>query len=532
MTSTTAIMPTFTQREIVSIVLGLVLAIFLSGLDQTIIATSLSTMARDLNGWATMSWVVSAYLVASTVTTPIYGRLSDIFGRRKILLISIGLFVGASVLCALSQTMLQLIVARTLQGVGGGGLRSVSQAAVADIISPRERGKYQGYFATVMAVANVAGPVLGGVFAKDLSWHWIFWINIPLGFLAMFLCDRNLRRLPLPRRRPRIDWIGAVLIIAAATPLLLGMSRVEAAGSWLRADVLIPIVVGLVFMAILLAWERTTRDAMIPLRLFGNSIFSVCSLITFTMSMVMIGLIILVPLAFELVGGLSPDDAGVRLIPMTGGTVMGAFFTGQLITRTGSYRIFPIIGAGTMTVMCIALAWFGLGHSLVLDTLLTLLLGISFGFQLPSMVVPAQNALDFADTGIGLATIMFFRLIGGAFGVALLTAVLMAELNVTALATPGHEALGPEPGLALLHLELAGTAPAALLAQLGGAMRTAFAHVFLYAGIIAGITFAGALFLKEVPLRGGAAPATSPPVEPNPVAAASDARSATASRPG
>ena len=222
----------FSRSEIVSILSGLMLAMFLAGLDQTIVATSLSTMARDLNGWDLMSWVVSAYLVASTVTTPIYGRLSDLYGRRPVLAISIALFVGASVLCALSQTMMQLVAARTVQGIGGGGLRSVSQAAIADVIPPRERGRYQGYFSSVMAISNLLGPVLGGFFADYLTWHWIFWINIPFGILALILCNRNLRRLPKPKRKPAIDWLGAVLILASTTPILIAVDRAGATGGW------------------------------------------------------------------------------------------------------------------------------------------------------------------------------------------------------------------------------------------------------------------------------------------------------------
>src|SRR5262245_34424059 len=217
----------FSRTEIVSILSGLMLGMFLASLDQTIVATSLSTMASDLNGWELMSWVVSAYLVASTVTTPIYGRLSDLYGRRPVLLAGIALFLGASVLCALSQTMAQLIGARVLQGIGGGGLRSVSQAAIADVIPPRERGRYQGYFSSVMPVSSLLGPVLGGFFADYLTWHWIFWINIPFGGLALFLCNRNLRRLPKPRRKPVIDWIGAALILGSTTPILIAVGRAE-----------------------------------------------------------------------------------------------------------------------------------------------------------------------------------------------------------------------------------------------------------------------------------------------------------------
>ena len=384
-------------------------------------------MARDLNGWGLMSWVVSAYLVASTVTTPIYGRLSDLYGRRPILLTGIALFLGASVLCALSQTMPQLIAARTLQGIGGGALRSVSQAAVADVIPPRERGRYQGYFSSVMAISNLLGPVLGGFFADYLTWHWIFWINLPFGILALVLCNRNLRRLPKPGRKPAIDWLGAALILGSTTPILIAVGRAEAVGGWSRAGVLLPLAIGIVVLAALVAWEREQSDPMIPLRLFANRIFSVACAISFLMSMVMIAMIILVPLDFELSAGLAPNQAGIRLIPMTGGTVLGSFIAGQLVTRTGHYRIFPILGAAAMATICGTIAALGLGLSWPLDTALTAGLGLSFGFQLPTVIVPVQNALDLTDTGIGLSTVMFFRLIGGAFGVALLTALLVGE---------------------------------------------------------------------------------------------------------
>lgn len=492
----------FSRAEVVSILSGLLLAMFLASLDQTIVATSLSTMAADLNGWELMSWVVSAYLVASTVTTPIYGRLSDLYGRRPILSVAIALFLGASVLCALSQTMPQLIGARVLQGIGGGGLRSVALATIADIIPPRERGRYQGYFSTVMAISNVLGPVLGGFFADYLSWHWIFWINLPFGAVALFLCNRNLRRLPRPRRKSAIDWLGAVLILASTTPILLAVGRAEATASWATSDVLALLALGLAFLVGLIVWERQAREPIIPLRLFANRIFAVASLISFSMSMVMIALIILVPLDFELGAALAPNEAGIRLIPMTGGTVLGSFITGQLVSRTGRYRIFPILGAGAMTLLCAAIAVAGLGRSWPLDTVLTALLGLSFGFQLPSVMVPVQNALDLADAGIGLSVVMFFRLIGGAFGVALLTALLVGDLNTGALMVPGHDVLGANPGIAILHLDQQENVNPALLAGLQQTVRTAFSHVFMYAAAISALTMAASFGLKEIPLRG------------------------------
>jgi EmrB/QacA subfamily drug resistance transporter len=491
----------FSRREIVSILFGLILAMFLASLDQTIVATSLSTMAEDLKGWQLMSWIVSAYLVASTVTTPIYGRLSDLYGRRPVLSLSIALFVGASVLCALSQTMPQLIGARILQGIGGGGLRSVAQATIADVIPPRERGRYQGYLSSVMAISSVLGPVLGGFFADYLSWHWIFWINVPVGAVALYFCNRNLRRLPRPKRRPVIDWLGAVLIIASTTPILIALGRAEAATSWRTADVLAPLGVGIVFLTGLIAWEREARQPILPLRLFANRIFAVANLISFSMWMVMTAMIILVPLDFELTSGMSPNEAGLRLIPMTGGTVLGAFVTGQLMSRSGHYRVFPILGAGAMTILCGAIAFLGLGRFLLLDILLTGALGLSFGLQLPSVIVPVQNALDLSEAGIGLSVVMFFRLIGGAFGVALLTALLVGDLNAGAIGVPGHDVLGRNPGIALLHLDQQDHINPALLSGLQQAVRTAFSRVFAYAAVISALTMAGSFGLKEIPLR-------------------------------
>ncbi len=500
--STQTVAVVLLRREIVSILSGLMLAMFLASLDQTIVATSLSTMAQELNGWSLMSWVVSAYLVASTVTTPIYGRLSDLYGRRPILLVSIAIFVAASVFSAMSQTMPQLIVARTLQGVGGGGLRSVSLATVADIITPRERGRYQGYLSSVMAVSNLLGPVLGGFFADYLSWHWIFWINIPFGALALVLCNRNLRRLPRPRRKPVIDWLGGALIVASATPILIGVSQVEAAGGWGQLNILGPIAIGLVFAAALIVREREAREPLIPLRLFSNRVFAVGTAISFTCSMVMIALIILVPLDFELAGGLSANQAGIRLIPMTGGTVLGSFVAGQLVTRTGRYRIFPITGAVAMTAICAAIAAFGLSKDALLGTALTAGLGLAFGLQLSPVAVAVQNALELDDNGIGLSVMMFFRLIGGAFGVALLTAILVSDLSAGAAAVPGHGALGGNPGIALLHLDQAGSADPALMRSLAEVLRTAFAHVFWYATAISALTAIGSFALEEISLRG------------------------------
>jgi len=493
----------FSPREIRPIMIGLMLAMLLASLDQTIVATSLTAMARDLDGWRLMPWVVSGYLVASTITTPIYGRLSDLFGRRPVLLTGIVLFAGGAALCALSQTMPQLVVARILQGVGGGGLRSVSQAAIADVVPPRERGRVQGYFTGVFTISNALGPVVGGFFVDYLSWHWIFWINLPLAAAAFALSNRALKRLPLPTRRPAIDWAGAVLILASATPILLGVGQAQKAGGWASITVWGPIALGLLGIVGLIMRERVAQDPMLPLRLFANRTFSVSSAISFLNSGVMIGLIMLVPINYQLVGAMPANQAGVRLISLTVGAVLGSFFAGQLVSRTGRYKIFPLVGTFCTTAMCGLIALIGLGQVPAFDVAATTLLGLSFGFQLSPMTVVVQNALDIRDTGIGMSCLMFFRLMGGAFVVSLLSAVLIGGLNDGALAVPGHEALGPSPGLALFHLdESSGALTPALLHAFDHTIRHAFALVFTAAAALSACALVGALVLEEIPLRG------------------------------
>ncbi|MBL8838487.1 MAG: MFS transporter [Alphaproteobacteria bacterium] len=493
----------FTRRETVHVIAGLMLAVFLAGLDQTIVATSLSTMARDLDGWRLMPWVVSAYLVSSTTTTPIYGRLSDLYGRRPVMLVSLGLFVGASVLCALSQTMPQLIAARVVQGLGGGGLRAVAQAVMADIIPPRERGRYQGYFASMFAISSIVGPALGGFFAEYLSWHWIFWINVPLGFAALVLSNRNLKRLPVPTRKPTIDWAGAGLILVSVTPLLIGVSRVEAAGTWLAIDVLGPIAAGVVFGIALVMRERVAPEPMIPLRLFANWTFAVTSVIAFLMYMLMMAMTILIAIAYQLAAGLSANAAALRVLPLTAGTVLGSFIAGQIVTRTGRYRIFPILGAASGAVLFAAVALVGLGRSLAFDVAATGLIGIGFGFQLSPVMVSVQNALERRDTGIGMSCIIFFRLMGGALGVALFSSVLVGAFNGGVTIVPGFEVLGDNPGLALFHLdEHRQHLTPALLGGLAGVVDDAFRRVFLVAALISALAALGATLLTETPLRG------------------------------
>ncbi|MBL6459025.1 MFS transporter [Belnapia sp. T6] len=463
----------FSPREVRTIVMGLMLALFLSSLDQTIVATALSSIAGDLGGWGLLSWVVSAYLIASTVTTPIYGRLSDLYGRRPVLLVSVCIFVGGAVLAALAPSMPALIAARVVQGLGGGGLRAISLAVVGDILPPRERGRVQGYLSGTFATANIIGPVLGGLFVEYLSWAWIFWINLPLGAAAFAATYFQLRRLPRPNRRPRIDWAGAVLIVLSCTPLLLGITLVQRAGSWAAPEALACFGLGLVFLVWLILQERSVQQPMLPLHLFGNPVFSLGIAISGLSSMVMMALVILVPLDYQLVAGLSPKEAGLRMIAMTLGTVTGSFVAGQAVSATGRYRPFVMLGTAVATAMSLLVALLGIGHDPLRDTVVTLLLGLSFGCQFSPMSVTIQNAVEPRDGGIAISCMMFFRLMGGAFGVALLSSVLFWHL-------PGGTAEGAAPEVA---------APA-------------FSIVFLVAAGIAALALVCTLFLKELPLRG------------------------------
>jgi EmrB/QacA subfamily drug resistance transporter len=492
--------PTFSRREIGSIMLGLILALFLANLDQTIVATSLTTMARDLDGWTLMPWVVSAYLITSTTTVPIYGKLSDLYGRRPVLLSAIGLFMATSVLCALAQTMPQLVAARILQGIGGGGLRAVAQAVVADIIPPRERGRYQGYFAGTYATATTAGPVLGGFFTDYLSWHWIFWINLPIGAIAFLLSDRQLKRLGRPRRRPVIDWLGAALILATSVPLLLGVGRVEQAGGWNSWQVLLPIAIGLVALVALVARERVAQEPMLPLRLFRDPTFSLGSTISALANMTLTALIVIIPLHFQLVG-VAPSEAGIRLIPITLGTAISSVIVGTLVARTGRSKIFPMIGVGATCVMLLLISQVGLGKSLWLDLLFTGILGLSFGGQFNPVTVMVQNTLRPGDTGIGIATLTFLRQMAGAFGVALLTTVLIGGLNSGAMTVPGHDRLGDNPGLSLLHVDQIPDLSRELLAGFAIIIERAFSHLYLLMSALSLVTLFFVLRLKPVVLR-------------------------------
>ena len=480
---------------------GLMLSMFLANLDQTIIATCLPVIARDLDGWELLSWVVSGYLITSTATTPIYGRLSDFFGRRPVLLASIAIFVVASALCALAPTMPLLVAARVLQGLGGGGLRSIAQVVIADIIPPRERGRYQGYMSTTFLVSTTLGPVLGGFFAEYLSWPWIFWINLPLGALAFAVIERQLRILPAPGARPVIDWPGAILILIAATTVMIGLSRVEQFGGWSSPRVWAPIAVSIFACAMLVFVELRAASPMLPMRLFRIPTFTKANVALFLPSMVMNGMVIIIPLDYELVLHRPADQAGLQLIALTGGMATGSFIVGHLTSSLGRAKIFPMIGGVVGASVCALIAVFGLGLSTAFDIVTVSLLGASIGWMINPTLVMAQNALHPRDMGAGVSGMTFFRSLAGAFGVAIFMTFLIGHLATGAAGVPGHEALGADLGIGLLRDAENNAIPDSIASAMAGVMQGAFTAVFWLGAALCLATAVLTISIEENPLR-------------------------------
>lgn len=416
-----------TPAEIRLIVSGLVIAVFVSSLDQTILAGSLSSIASDLSGWSSASWLVSGYLIASIVATPVAGRLSDLFGRRKLLLILSLIYIGGSIACASAWSMPTLISTRILQGLGAGGLRAVAMSAVSDLVSPRERGRYQVYFSTAFGVSSLCGPTLGGFLSTSAGWRSIFWLSSVLGLAALALTYHQLRRLKVAPRRARIDWLGAALIAGFTFALVMGINEAHHFGGWRDNRAIGYLMTSLVLLGGLIWTSRTTAAPMFPVKLFARPVFASSCAVTLLSCMVMTGMTVTLPLIYA-VFGYSAQIAGLLLIPVTFGVVAGSFIAGQAVLRTGNYRFCPVVGTLIGAIVCIIMSWNFDPASLTLGVGLSGVLGLSFGFQLAPLTVAVQNAADARDAGAAMSCLLFFRLLGGATGVALLTDAFISRL--------------------------------------------------------------------------------------------------------
>ncbi|MCK2213318.1 MFS transporter [Actinomadura sp. ATCC 31491] len=416
------------QRGLGLIIVALMLGMLLAALDQTIVSTALPTIVGDLGGLEQLAWVVTGYMLASTVSTPLWGKLGDQYGRKRLFIGAIVIFLAGSALCGLSRNMGELIAFRAVQGLGGGGLMVLAQAIVGDVVSVRERGRYQGFFGAVFAVSSIVGPLLGGVFVDRLSWHWVFYVNLPLGAVALFVIVAVLPG-DGSRARHTIDYGGVVLLGAATSCLVLVTTWGGTTYAWTS-----PVVIGLVAAAaaLLVMWgfaERRAAEPVLPLGLFRLRAFSMASVVGFVVGFGMFGALTYLPLFLQVVHGVSPTLSGVYLLPMMAGMLTMSIVSGQIISRTGKYRFLPIAGTLCASAGMFLLSTMTEHSSLLIMGAYLLVLGVGLGMTMQVLVIVVQNAVSFENLGVATSGATFFRSIGGSFGVATLGAVFAATLN-------------------------------------------------------------------------------------------------------
>jgi EmrB/QacA subfamily drug resistance transporter len=489
------------RKRLWLIITALLLGMLLASLDQTIVATALPTIVGDLGGLSHLSWVVTAYLLASTVSTPIWGKLGDLYGRKTFFQAAIVIFVAGSIVAGLSQSMAMLIAFRAVQGLGAGGLLVGAQAIVGDVVSPRDRGRYQGIFGAVFGVTSVLGPLLGGFFVDQLSWRWVFYVNVPLGALALVVTAIVLPG-NLERVHRVIDYLGTVLLAAGVSALVLLTSLGGTTYAWASPQTIGLAVAGVLSLAVFALVERRAVEPVLPPRLFANRVFSTSAAIGFVVGFAMFGAITYLPQYLQIVKGVSPTSSGLQLLPLMAGLLLTSIGSGQLISRYGRYKIFPIVGTAVMTVGLFLLSRLSVDTGAMAASAAMFVLGLGLGSVMQVLVIAVQNAVGYDDLGAATSGATFFRSIGGSFGVAVFGAVFSARLS----ANVAHYLAGQQlpPGFS----GTAGASPEALKA-LPAAVHTGYIEayaaslqtVFLIAVPIAAVAFLLTWLLPEVPLR-------------------------------
>ncbi len=487
------------HREILVVVAGLMAAMFLAALDQTIVATALPTIAGDLGGLSRLSWIVTAYLLTSTVSVPLYGKVSDLYGRKPLFLGAIAVFVVGSLAAGVSQTMTQLIVSRAVQGVGAGGLLAMAQTILGDVVSPRERGRYIGYFGAVFGVSSVLGPLLGGFFVDSLSWRWVFYINLPLGAVALYIVQRSLK-LPRIRREHAIDYLGAALLTAGVTTLLLLLVWGGQVYAWTSAPTAALAVVSAIALSAFVVVERRAPEPLLPPELFGNGVFTVSALISLITGTAMFGAIVFLPLFLQVVTGVSATSSGLQLMPLVGGLVTATITAGRLTTRWGRYKVFPVAGTAVLTLGLWLLSTMSVDTGRWVISTYMVIVGLGIGAVMQTLVVAAQNAVPVRQLGTATSAMQFARSIGGSLGVALFGALVNARL-ASRLAGAGAVLPGGVSSESLASPAAIAALPEPVRAALQVALADAITFVFGAAVPLAVVAFGLSWLLREVPLR-------------------------------
>ncbi|MFI1509748.1 DHA2 family efflux MFS transporter permease subunit [Streptomyces sp. NPDC020597] len=498
---------------------ALLLGMLLAALDQTIVSTALPTIVSDLGGMEHLSWVVTAYLLASTAATPLWGKLGDQYGRKRLFEAAIVLFLIGSALCGMAQNMPQLIAFRAIQGLGGGGLMVLSMAIVGDIVPPRDRGRYQGLFGAVFGATSVLGPLLGGLFTEHLSWRWVFYVNLPVGVVALAVIAAVLR---IPRRSTKhvIDYLGTFLIASVATCLVLVASLGGTTWDWGSPQIVALALLGALLAVAFVAVERRAAEPVLPLKLFRVRTFTLSAVISFIIGFAMFGAMTYLPTFLQVVHGVSPTMSGVHMLPMVVGMLLSSTGSGQIVSRTGRWKVFPVAGTAVTSLGLLLLHRLDEHSSTFEMSVCFFVFGLGLGLVMQVLVLIVQNAVPYEDLGVATSGATFFRSIGASFGVAIFGTIFAARLGDKLADAFAGVRLPPGVSADALESDPRGIAglPSDLRPSVLDAYASAITDVFLYAAPVAVVGFVLAWFLREDPLRASVtAPDVTETLASNPV---------------